>query len=374
MRITTLLLLFALLAVGACETTPDGELAYAEVEEQTPGEFEADADFHKQSAQSYYQAGDYRRALSQFRKWLEKQPDDPYARMGEAYCLYFIGAELAARGALVRADKLFDEAHAALEQLRSETDGEIEASTQTGEGLKWKIFMGLALVERARGALARTQFDALDARAAQVRDPKELEQLLAHQEELLRRRSDYSRKALERFRRLARMEYPAPEALHNLGDLELVLGNEDAAERAYLAYLNIAKRSVDAWDARRKKVAEMYESKHDLKVALDAIDRKQASALAKTVAVLERLAEIKYRRANYADAIGYLEQALELKPDLYRLHVPLAECYTELADYGKALEHIDVFIRSSEGFDDDTRKAYKLRSKLLREMKSDARQ
>lgn len=361
-----ILVLMAACVAGCASNGDAGELDYAEVEQSGDGNFEADPDYYADNAQRFIQAGEYRRALTQFRKVLEQDPNDNLSRLGEGYCLYHIGLDLAARGSLDRASRSFQQAEGVFANLWVDRAGEsLERSTQDPEAWHWKSLLGLAETERAIASLAKVELDRIDAALPRIEDPEKVRSGLERQTKLRKRREIYNRKARERFSALSSMEYPAPDSLLNLADIEYVIGNEPAAERAYLDYLSLTERSVEIWDERRDEAMKNLESKSERRVALAAIEKKRESALEKNLKVLQQLAEIKFRKGNYGASLEYLERALDIDPERYVLNVPMAECHYELGSFEKGLEHIDRYIRLSEEFDDDTHRAYKLRSKLV---------
>lgn len=361
-------LLIVLMAAfaGGCASSDAGDLVYGEVDKTDDGEFEADPEYYSDNAARFFQAGDYRRALTQFRRVLELTPDDTLARLGEGYSLYNVGLEQAARGATDRAGTSFEQAEDVFTDLWVSRAGrQLESSTQDADGWHWKSLLGLAETERAIASLAKVESDRIDQALPHFDDREKIDAELARQAKLGKRREVYSRKARDKFSTLCSMEYPSPDCLLNLGDLEYIAGNEPAAERAYVRYLELAERSVDVWDKRRDEATKNLKSKAELKVALAAIEMKREGALEKTIGVLEQLAEIKYRKGNYESALEYLEHALEIDPDRFVLNVPMAECHYELGSYEKGLDSIDRYIRLTPEFDDDTHRAYKLRSKLV---------
>lgn len=366
MRYALLALSFCFFTLGSCSTGGDEGLHYNEVETANPKDsFEGDADFYAANAEEYYGAGEYARALDQFEKQLKLDPQSRPGRLGMALANYQIGLDQAARGRLGDAETRFKKSE---ETLRPMWNGQLGDDTSTPDDLNWKCCLGLAMTERAIAALEKRYIDLLDQRVTRSEDPTRRREMLAEQTRHDERRQHYSREALDKFERLSRMKYAAPEALLNLGEMHLVVGNEVSAERAYLAYLDIAKKNVEQWNQRRLEAPDQYKSRNELKAALDVIKQKQTAATHKTVGVLERLAEIKFRKGNYADCIGYLKEALGLDPSRYQLHVPLAESFERLENNEKALEHIDLYIRATPGFTEDTQRAYKLRSRLLQKL------
>lgn len=352
---------------GACASDgKSNDLVYGDVERDENGEFSADPDYYADNAQRFFQAGDYRRSLTQFRHVVELRSEDDLARLGEAYCLYNIGKEQAARGAFDRAGTSFERAEAKFGTLWLErAGGDLEKSTLDAKGWHWKALLGLAETERAIASLAKLESDRIDQSLPHRKDREKIDAELAQQAKLRKRRDIYTRKSRERFVTLCAMDHPSPDCLVNLGDLELIVGNEPAAERAYVQYLDVAQRSVDVWDSRREEAVKNLKSKTELEVTLAAIDAKREGALKKTIGVLEQLAEIKFHKRNFTAALEYLERALDIDPDRYVLNVPIAECHYELGSYEKGLEYIDRYIRLTPEFDDDTHRAYKLRSKLV---------
>ncbi|HGY89685.1 MAG TPA: tetratricopeptide repeat protein [Planctomycetes bacterium] len=361
----------ALLLLWSCGTNggTDKNLHYSDVENPPTKEgFQGDASLFAANAQRFYDAGDYLAALQQFRKQLEKDPTAVDGRLGEAYSLYKLGVNLAARGAYKEANRRLEEALDNFEKLSREIP--MERDTLEGDGYGWKVRLGLALSERALGALAKRQWDRIHSAILSMEDPSEVIKARAAQKVLLKRRVDYNERALEHFRELAAMGHPAPDVILNVADMELIAGNESLAERYYLSYRDIARRSVESWDRRQREAPDQIESKNELERVLSTIEAKRRSAVEKLVKVLERLAEMRFDRGEYAEAASLIEEALKAQPDLVRLHVPMAEILEKQGKYRAALEHIDIYLRSLDSFDENAKKAAKLRSRLLDELKS----
>ncbi len=364
------LLGLTLLLLCGCGTNggTDKNLHYSDVENPPTKEgFQGDASLFAANAQRFYDAGEYLAALQQFRKQLEKDPSAVDGRLGEAYSLYKLGVTLAARGAYKEANRRLEEALDNFERLGAEVT--MESDTLEGDGYGWKARLGLALSERALGALAKLQWDRIHNAILSMDDPSEVTKARAAQKILLKRRADYNERALEHFRELAAMGHPAPDVILNLGDMELVVGNDSLAEKHYLAYRDIARRSIESWDIRQRKAPDQIESKNELERVLAAIESKRRSAVEKLVKVLERLAEMRFKRGEYPEAATLIEEALRTQPDLVRLHVPMAEILEKQGEYRQALEHIDAYLRSLDSFDENAKKAAKLRSRLLDAMK-----
>ncbi len=364
-------LALTLLLLCGCGTGggTDKNLHYSDVENPPTNEgFQGDATLFAANAQRFYDAGEYLAALQQFRKQLEKDPTAVDGRLGEAYSLYKLGVNLAARGAYHESNRRLEEALDNFEKLSAEIP--MERDTLEGDGYGWKIRLGLALSERALGALAKLQWDRIHSAILSMKDPTEVAKAGAAQKVLLKRRVDYNERALEHFRELAAMGHPAPDVILNLGDMELIAGNDSRAERNYLAYRDLARRSVQSWDRRQREAPDQIESKNELERVLATIEAKRRSAVEKLVKVLERLAEMKFKRGEYAEAASLLEEALKTQPDLVRLHVPMAEILEKQGEYQAALEHIDIYLRSLDEFDENAKKAAKLRSQLVDKMKS----
>ncbi len=365
MRTHLPLVLLALLSVAACSSGGSSDLEYTDVETRQDGNFKGDADDYFNNAQNYYGAGDYYRALDQFEKQLKLVPDSRQGLLGTAYCRYNIGRNLAARGRLLDAADQMAKAEETFSRL---WNGELVRDTTIDDDFNWKACLGLAMTERAIAALEKQHIDLIDRRLEGIRDASRSAEARKRQKQHEERRAHYLRLCFSKLQRLAQMQNAAPDALLNLGDVQLIRGNESAAERAYLDYLAIARHSVERWRKRREEAHETFKSKNELNRALSAIKVKEESATRKTVNVLVHLAEIKFSRQNYADSLSYLKDAMDLDPNRRELNVPMAECYDRLGNYEQALEHINLYIKSSPSFSRDTQRAFRLRSQLLKKL------
>lgn len=363
MRTKLLLALFACLLAACGSDGSNNELEYTELAEGGEEEFKGDAEDYFNNAQEYYSAGDYYRALDQFLKQLQLVPDSRPGKLGESYSRYNIGRNLATRGRLLDAEVQFKEAEKGFGSL---WNGSLVTDTLVADDFNWKACLGLAETERARAALEKQRIDLIDRRLEGIRDNAERSKALEQQQTFANNRMVKLNHCFEKFRRLAQMQNAAPDALLNLGDVQLIRGNESAAERAYLDYLAIARTSVERWNKARAEAHRTYKSKKELEIVLAEMKRKEEGATKKTVGVLTQLAEIKFSRQNWGDSLSYLKDAMDLDPERHELNVPVAECYDRLGNYDKALVHIDRYIQTSPSFSKDTQRAFRLRSQLLK--------
>ncbi len=364
MRSKLLFVLFAGLLVCACGSSESGNLEYADVDQKDPsGKFHGDADDYFANAQKYYGAGDYHRALDQFGKQLKIAPDDRPGQLGQAFSHYQVGLGLAQRGRLLDAAESMKRAESGFTKI---WNGKLVKDTTIEDDFNWKSCMGLAMTERAIAALEKKKIDMIDRRLNGISDQGKSAKARTQQKRHEEQRMHYLRRSFEKFQRLSQMQNTAPEVLLNLGDIQLIRGNESAAERAYLDYLAIARHSVEVWNKRRQEAIETYKSKNERNRVLAIMKRKEESATKKTVDVLVHLAEIKFSRQNWGDSLSYLKDAIGLDPERQSLNVPIAECYDKLGDYDQALVHIGRYIQASPSFDKDTQRAFQLRSELLK--------
>ena len=364
------LVILPLASCGSGGIEGSEDLTYGEVDrEAAPEGFEGDAEFYATNGQRFYEGGDYPAALTQFRKQLSKDPTSTSGRLGEAFSLYQLGKERAKVGSLKEADARFEAAREVFEKLANELP--LEADTTDGDGFGWKSRLGLAMTDCASAALARRQLDRIDASITGITNPADRRRAKQAQGDLRELRNRRNAIALERFSQLATMNNAAPDSILYEGDMHIILGNERQAERSYFRYLDLCRNSVKSWEERRKQAPDHIASKNELKLTLQQIEIKRSSAVAKTVGVLSQLAEIKFRRANYADSLELLEEAIATDPERYDLHVPIAECNDKLENKVKALEHIEVYLRSVEGFDANARKASKMRARLIEELRAE---
>ncbi|MEE9392887.1 MAG: tetratricopeptide repeat protein [Planctomycetota bacterium] len=328
--------------------------------------FEGDAELYKQNAIAFYDAGDYYRARNQFKKILKTQPDDAVAKGGYAYCCYSIGFNEAAFGNFNGGAKNLIIAERTFESLYS---GELPASTADGTGREWRNALGLAMTWRALASLDKMRSDSID-RVLGEGGARNGDKLLAEQKKRDLRRRDLNQKSLELFRRLATMEYAAPDAILNQGDLELIVGNTNASLRAYERYLSVARKNIENWDRRLEEWPEQYASDKYALEAQKAINGKRSAAVSKAVDVLTQVAEVHYAASNYADSLALLTEAAELNPRRVALNVPIAECYERLGEPKEALRHIEAYIKSNPEIDDNTRRAYRLRARVQSDLGS----
>jgi len=357
---------FVFLAIAviflSCGTT-DQQPEMADVKVDSSN-FKFDADYYGENAQRYYNENKYFEARDQFQKQLKLEPDSWAAAAGQAYCFYHIGRNFAVQGRLREAHRSLAEAEAIFTRT---WNGEIEENTRSKEAHQWKLALGLAMTERAIANLDTVKMRQLNVK---VLDPNEEKGVAARQEldQVTRHRLDYYKKAGERLGRLTRMKFASPDAFLSLGEVLFILHDDKGAEKAFLDYLDLARNSIEFWEKQRYAAAETFSTRRDRQQTDAAITARLEGATAKTVNVLRRLAEIKFNRQDYASSLSHLTEAMKLAPANYQLHVPIAESHQGLRNYKEALTHIDLYIKSRSGFDDNTRKAYRLRSQLLKHL------
>ena len=400
MRKWSALIFSALCLASGCTSGPeDGVVNQSATTVDENGEpttrdstFEADAGDYALNAERYYETGDYRRALSQFQKYKEKEPNSWGAALGIAYCRYQLGRQLVASGRFEDAHVQLSEAEVAFTER---WNGGVEKKASDPAAYQWKACMGLGLTERAIANLDSIKLAAIESRLRNGVDGGTAE-VADQRRRLQNHRKEYYRRALEKFEALAKMQDASPDAFLNLGDLYVITGadlsNESAlgngsglndvgparrgnanrikAERAYMTYLETAKRSVDNWEKMRRDAAERYPDRRSYEEAVALIEQKRSSATEKTVDVMIQVALIKYGSGDTQAALGYLRSAHELDPKRTWLHLNIAECYDRLADYDQALKHVDTYIAQSPAGDEGVRRAYKLRAEIAKKQTS----
>ncbi|MFT7617930.1 MAG: tetratricopeptide (TPR) repeat protein [Planctomycetota bacterium] len=363
MRTKLLLIVLAGFLAISCTTSEEStELRYGNVEDEGDYEFKGDAADYFSNAQEYYGAGDYGRAMDQFYKLVQASPEHRPGRLGLSYSQYYVGLNMAYRGRLNEASRMVTKSE---EGFKSLWNGKLGGDTTIEDDFNWKACLGLAMSERAIASLEKMSIDLIDSRLTGIKDTAKRNDALSRQATHSERRSHYLRESFNKLENLARMDNAAPEVLLNLGDIYLIRGNEVAAERSYLQYLEIARTSVETWNQRRLDAHKNFKTKKELTQALGTMKSKEESATKKTVDVLVHLAEIKFSRKNWGDSLSYLKDAMDLDPERQALHVPMAECYDKLKNYDQALTHINQFIQSSPSFSKNTQKAFRLRSQLI---------
>lgn len=353
----------SLLPACASDDPPDLEDSPVLSTEKGP-DFEADAELYRHNAQAYYQAGDYFRALDQLRKAIKKDPGSKAARVGEALCLYNLGFNAAALGNTKDAATRL---RAAEEKAEALIDEPLPRSTVEGDGLAWKSHLVLAMTQRALARLDRMVINGIDAQLAGA-SASERERMLEERKKRGIHEQELEEKALAGFRRLAAMEFAAPDAILNLADMELAGGNRRAAIEQYGRYLEIARRNIDNWNRSRKEWTEQLQSEKYQLEAQREIDAKLESVVGKAVDVLKRLAHVEFVEGAHQDSLAHLLEAARLDPSRNDLNVPIAENHLRLGSHEEALAHIDAYIAGTSAFDDNVRRAYRLRSEILKEL------
>jgi tetratricopeptide (TPR) repeat protein len=360
--------MLAALLIGGCasettETTRISANPDRSSESETPqprGDVIEDVGDYALNAEKYYDNGDYARALTQFLKYKEKDPKSWGAALGIGYCYLNLGLGLAADSRLEDAFGQFKKAEVA---FTGQWDGTVEKSAADAKAFQWKACMGLALTERALGNLESLFIRGIESRATIERGSQTLQQEIS---ERSRKRTDYYQRSLAKFRKLITMEAPPPDAFLNAGDLEMVVNGPVRAEPAYLAYLEVAKESVESWKRRQRESVETFKDRRSFEEATFIIDKKLETATKKTVDVMIQLALINYTTGRYAESLQFLLDAQKLDPTRQSLHLNVAECYDKLGNQKEALKRIDEFLTLAVDGDPNVRRAYKLRSEITK--------
>lgn len=329
--------------------------------QQESAVFQSDKEDCVHNGQRYYARGLYRRALDQYRKLLELDPNSWVGNMGAALCHYQLGKQQGGAGRLKEAHARFQKASEIYTRI---WDGSVEASTQTEGARQFKVCMSLAENQRAMGYLDTLRLNQLEALLESAK-PSRAAKIRKEQTRLRTRRREVYASALVKFRQLVAMEYPAPDALLNLADLELVTMQDEAAAGHYEDYLVLCRTSISRWRNMRDNPAEFQVGEKAAEQIILESNKQIASATKKAVDVLEKLASMQFKAAHHQKAATLLEEALQLDPSRVGLRVSLAECLAPLGRISAAVRHLEVFLRDSSPFDARKKKAVQMRAALL---------
>jgi tetratricopeptide (TPR) repeat protein len=160
----------------------------------------------------------------------------------------------------------------------------------------------------------------------------------------------------------------AAEAAYNRGIDALREGRFDAAEREFTAALEESPWFPRAYYSRgvaRARLGKLEPAVGDLNSAI-RMDRSDYQAHMTLGLIYKR----EFAGAEDSEAIRHLSLALQLRPDLYRLHLLLGELYAR-TDREKAREHYQRFMNEMPLDDDDARLARKKLEELEREIRKE---
>ncbi len=356
MRILSAVVALWFVLIPACQSDEDVDRF-----RQDPSVFKADRDDLIENAERYYARGAYHRALAQYGKLLKLEPSSWIARMGEGLCQYQLGKQLGGSGKLQDALVRFLTANKIFTDL---WDGTVERSTQSEGSRQFKVCMSLAQNERATGFLDTLRLNQLEELLPSA-STEQAAEIQKEQARLRRHRHEVYASAKLKFRKLVAMEYPAPDAILNLADLELVTLQDDQAIIHYHAYLDLCRTSIARWCNVRDHPDQFESGKNAQERVIMESKKKIASGTRKAVLVLEKLAAMSFKKSAYADAVKLLDEALRLDPSKVGLRVNLAECMGRLRQYQGAIRHLETFLRDSSPFDARKKKAVRMRADYL---------
>lgn len=360
MRISFALMALMFLLIAACQTEGDIERF-----RQDPSVFKADRADLIENGERYYARGAYHRALAQYKKLLKLEPSFWVAHMGTALCHYQLGKQLGASGKLQDAYSRFQAANEIFSDL---WDGTVESSTQLEGARQFKVCMSLAQNERATGFLDTLRLNQLEKFLASATGDRAVK-IQAEQARLRKHRSEVYTSAILKFRKLVAMDYPAPDAILNLADLELVTLQDEQATIHYIAYLDLCRTSIARWRNVRDHPEALEAGKNGQERVILESNKKIVLATKKAVFVLEKLAAMYFKGQAYKDALVLLEEALKLDPSQIGLRVNMAECMGPLGQYRAAVRNLELFLLDSSPFDARKKKAVRMRAEYLAHVK-----
>lgn len=158
------------------------------------------------------------------------------------------------------------------------------------------------------------------------------------------------------------------EAAYNRGAEALREGRFDAAEREMTAAIEDSPWFPRAYYSRgvaRARLGKLVPAVADLNAAI-RMDRSDYRAHMTLGLIYKK----EFAGAEDAEAIRHLSQALQLRPDLYRLHLLLGELHAR-TDREKAREHYQRFIQLVPLDDEDAKIARKRIEELEREIRKE---
>ena len=145
-------------------------------------------------------------------------------------------------------------------------------------------------------------------------------------------------KAIESFRKAIELNPENPSALIKLGKIYSALGRKEESEESYKAAL-----ALDPIQEQLASATQLFargEVEEAEKLCREALKEKPDD-----VNGLRLLASIASKMEQKQDAIILLERAVELKPKFSGAWGDLAESYSEVDDYGKALDAVQRVIK-----------------------------
>ena len=331
------------------------------------------------NAKQYFHEGHWIQAKDQWQKQLEQQPGNWKARLGIAYCDVYLAINKRLRQRDVEgARKQLREAEAELRDLLG--DAELTGSTTSTLNAKaepWKAGLGLGM-----SILGQAEVDQIDRilmerrRDALPLDSKERAAIVRQIAKVQEQRQMHLSSSRAIFEQLAAMENASPEAIKQAGQANFALGNDQAAERYYLRYLDLAERTYVEREKQKEELPEIFVQRESTVEAQTMMAEKLRSNESKRFLVLTRLAMISFQNGRYEASLSYNRRAQKLRPGQLDLYVKMAQCQGELHRYAEAVENLDKYLRESARLgirvNEDLARADKLKRQYERLLSSGA--
>lgn len=377
---------------GLLYPEPDPEMA----EEKEGLKF--DEEYYAQNAKEYFSGRQYGRARDQWEKQLQKNPGVWTARMGIAYCDYYIGARQVAQRDLKSGHQRLEQAEATFRELWS---GELEDDAWKASATEpqWKAALGLAMTQRGLGLVKELQSRLYAQREAALGTANQAEaqskrtEFRKRQHAFAKQRDEYYASSISLFERLCAMKNASPEAVKQLAELYLITEQDGKAETLFNSYLEMAESTAEKRREAKKNLEKEFSNLQGRQIANEFLDRQLRSNAEKQVAVRVKLAGVSYAKGydaeqqakqtqspkrqrlirvaahrHFNQALVHLGRARKLQPERLDLLVKMAQCEGELGLLDSAIDNLDQFIANSargrQTYDADLNQAFRLKREL----------
>lgn len=269
-------------------------------------------DIYMRNGQRYYDGGRYDQAEQQIRQALEIKEDDKKTRLMLAWTLLQQGSPAQLR-----------EANEEFKSLTRKYDDDY----------------------RVRLGYGTTQFKIALLRAKQipVLERREDTELLAR----ARKEHDAAiAKATSEFEIVLELNPDDPSALSNLGQVLALEGEADRAIALFERFLGLAEKT-------RRYLEGQKRSRVITADQLEILNAKIDRNIQREVTVRDIVANIYFDQGRPEAAVDQLTRILALEPNWIDTYLQRARCWSRLAEYDKAVDDVETFLRKTErGFED----------------------
>jgi tetratricopeptide (TPR) repeat protein len=310
------------LAAAAC--TSDGALDTGQEKVADEAAMRA---HYEESAQTYYEGGNWKAAERQWKKVLAIDPEDSKANWGLAMSL----ARQGDPGSLRAAEQVFlkivdrDWNHPTLGDRSHEVRKDFA-----------EVYLALAdYYDRDVRALEERRKERPD-------DP-----LIGHQiQTQVAARNDLLRKAMPLYDRVLAQSPDNPYALPGLAKAHLMVGDDARGLALARAYIDISRKSQEGWQGKLDALQRENQIVPD--DTREYFKGQIRGAREKELRMHLLVATVLMRNEDYAGAIGEYDRILQIDPARPAAYVERAQAHAGRKDYRKAIADVHEYLKITD--------------------------